>query len=224
MNFLSCMKKFKRSTEIDLPTHGLVVFGGRPGMGLTKGSLKVAAMHSLKRQGTFISFQSTKPIIQKRLASIRHFKPEILEVNVEFPWYYRSIVQDLRPLAREKEFLVIDDLDAFLGEQWYISLDERNQLIHDLRELAIEEFCCIVLNCKVSKTAELQSGFKIPRLQDFHWSRNLIHEADQVYAIHRPAYYGIIMDEEGRPIPDELHWWCLKGIDTVKNRKESNRK
>ena len=52
--------------------------------------------------------------------------------------------------------------------------------------------------------------YSTPSLNSFIWSREIINQCEQIFALHRPILYGIIEDSEGKQTNDYIEVISLK--------------
>lgn len=190
-------------SDIKLLNKGLIVFGARPGMGLTMTTLKLANQLAKAETVLFISYQHYQEKIDYFLRSQGTEKSAALHINTSLQFYdynqnfyysLKELIDKIRPST-----IVIDDLDCMLGDDREIR-EEGDELISKLHQLCTQLSVRIILNVTISDKVEYRGGDKRPCLRDFTWSRNLMHEADEIYTLYRPEYYGMTQDENGEPL------------------------
>ena len=193
---------------IDFQPGFLYVFGGRPGMGLTHLTLKLANELADTSKVLFVSYQSYPLLIEELIVKQGFGVEKKLLINSTLPYGYPGF-NPLRDIITQNniEFVFIDDLDSFMGIDRYY--DDNEDLIETFYRLAHDLKTAVILNLTVSQNTDRRSGSKSPKLRDFNWSRNLIELAFQVYGIYRPAYYGITQDEFGDVCDNIIEIDCI---------------
>lgn len=194
----------------DLKPGFLYVFGGRPGMGLTRLTIKLANELAHSAKVLFVSYQTTRENIIERMNE-QGLKAEAnFMINTSLPYYYGAFNQLRKIIAQHKiNYLFIDDLDSFLGKDGYFNADN-DDLIESFYQISIDLKASIILNLTVSQNTDRRMGSKKPQLRDFNWSRNIVNLACQLYGIFRPEYYGITEDENGESVDNIIEIDCLK--------------
>ncbi len=201
--------------ECLIPLSGIIVFGSRPGMGLTTTTLKLANQIAQSKNVIFISYQDYEEKLLKILERHAEAVSRYLTINTSFDFYGDSFVQDISELMASKsvDTVVIDDLDSMLGEYFDLEIRHRDMLLQKLQALTRVNNTRIILNVTVSQKVEYRNDSKKPMLRDFTWSRNLMGIADQVYTIYRPEYYLLVEDENGKSTSGRID------IDLIKDRE-----
>lgn len=75
--------------------------------------------------------------------------------------------------------------------------DEMGEVSRGLKSLAVQNNIPCLAGCQLSRAPETRGGTKRPQMSDLRDSGNLEQDADQVFFIYRPEYYGITEDENG---------------------------
>jgi len=65
----------------------------------------------------------------------------------------------------------------------------------------------IIFSITLHENYNVDNSSSRPNLSDFIWPRAVVNQCSQIYAIFRPAFHGLIMDENDNSIIDciELH-------------------
>ena len=179
--------------KIKLSKKGIIVFGARPGMGLSINTLKIANKLAKSENVVFVSYQTFK---DKLINTIKYLDKSIspkLIINTDLKFFDYDFYKEIDKLIENNsaKTIILDDLDDMLGESFNLQAKDRDKLILELNTLAKKRNMRIILNYRLTSKLEHRVSQK-PILQDFTWSRNLIEQADQVYSIYRPEYYGIV--------------------------------
>ncbi|MBV6641043.1 MAG: hypothetical protein KI791_10000 [Cyclobacteriaceae bacterium] len=206
-----------RLADISLADKGLILFGARPGMGLTRTVLKLANHLAESETVLFISYQTYERKLIKICEELNFQKQDILFFNTRLGFYdmlsdYKTSL-NVEISRTNPRTVVIDDLDGLLGENYDLDVSLRADLITGLQELAVDANIRIILNVTLSRKVEHRGGDHRPKLRDFTWCRDLVHVANEVYILYRPEYYGMRQDEHGNN---------LSGLMEINRVKESN--
>lgn len=191
----------------------LIVIGERPGMGLTPLMKQAAFSLAQKETVMYVTYHDYKEQVQAEWKEFGRSLPETLLVNDSINFIHSTLAEEFRQLAEKTrcDTLIIDDLDALLGESFDLHYLRRNHFIHDLREIVDELNIRMILCAPVSEKAERRGGAMFPHLEDITWARPLTVLADQVIGLWAPAYYNVVEDEEGN-IEDQLRLFNLKDL------------
>jgi replicative DNA helicase len=99
---------------------------------------------------------------------------------------------------------------------------EISTISRSIKSIAKELNVPIIALSQLSRAVETRGGEKRPQLSDLRESGAIEQDADMVMFIYRPAYYGIMEDEEGMPTDDLGELIIAKhrngSLDTVKMR------
>ncbi|MBK8807506.1 MAG: replicative DNA helicase [Bacteroidales bacterium] len=102
---------------------------------------------------------------------------------------------------REKhgvKMLFIDYLQLMTSGVSSSREQEVSMISRQIKAVAMELNIPIVALSQLNRSVETRGGDKKPQLSDLRESGAIEQDADMVMFIHRPEYYGIIEDEEGR--------------------------
>lgn len=75
---------------------------------------------------------------------------------------------------------------------------EISRICRGLKHLAKQYNVAVVISSQLSRAVETRGGDRKPHLSDLRESGAIEQDADKVLFIHRPEYYGIKEDEEGK--------------------------
>ena len=91
---------------------------------------------------------------------------------------------------------------------------EVSYISRELKNMAKEYNVCVIASSQLSRGVEYRGGIegKRPHLSDLRESGAIEQDADKVLFIHRPEYYGILLDENGNDLRN------LAEIIVAKNR------
>jgi replicative DNA helicase len=190
--------------RLKLSKNGIIVFGSRPGMGLTKITLKIANDLAKSEKVLFISYQTYKKKLVNIITQQDESVSPLLTINTELKFFEYGLSKDIKKLIKNTsaQTIFIDDLDGMLGESFELSKEDKDNFLIELVSVAKETNACIILNYCLTRKLEYRIQNKKPILQDFIWSRNLIEITKQIYSIYRPEYYGITEILEYHPGDD----------------------
>jgi len=201
--------------QIKLPPTGLIFFGSRPGMGLTRTTLKIANYIARSQGVVFISYQDYKEKLIHILSQQGESPNVLLNIETKLKFYDHTLVRDFASIMSNtgSNTVVVDDLDSMLGENFDLEIQHRERFLHELQILAELKKVRIILNVTVSKKVEYRGGDKRPMLRDFTWSRNISELANQIYTVYRPEYYAITVDENGESTYGRIELELIKDKD-----------
>ncbi len=196
---------------------GLIAFGGRPGMGLTRLTLKIASELSKTERVLFTSYQSDAQSLKVSATKMEGYEDNNLIIDSSSPYYDYEYFPWLKQHLRDNKIstLIIDDLNNLI-EPHQDEKSVKDSIISQYKEISNEFEIRIILNCTVSESVELRGGDKIPLLRDFRWSRRLINDCEQMISVYRPFYYGIVEDENRNQTEGIIQIIPLKP-DSIKN-------
>ncbi|MEQ8878897.1 MAG: hypothetical protein RLQ12_04650 [Cyclobacteriaceae bacterium] len=211
-----------RLADLPLADKGLIVFGARPGMGLTRTILKLSNHLAEDETALFISYQTYEERLIKILDELHFSKLNSLFLDTHLGFYdvlstYLTALQETIAKSNPKT-IVIDDLDSMLGENYGLGLPLREELITGLWEIAINANIRIILNVSLSAKIERRGDDHYPKLRDFTWCRGLVYTATEVYTLYRPEYYGMTQDEYGNSLSGQMEISRVKAQNCVETK------
>lgn len=209
-------------------SQGLVIFGGRPGMGLTRLTLKLANQIASHDKVLFVSYQEHETQLELLTSSLEPELAENLTINSSLQFFNYGVFELLTNQLKADKIstLVIDDLNNFIEPKSDADSYLKDIIISNFREIADKLNIQIILNLSLSQTVEHRGGDKKPLIRDFRGSRKIMNECDQIFSLYRPAYYGITQLEDGSSALDDIEIECLKNdsgelFDIRLNNKEA---
>ncbi|MBK7131222.1 MAG: DnaB-like helicase C-terminal domain-containing protein [Crocinitomicaceae bacterium] len=227
----------------------MVVFGGRPGMGKTSVlvnlSLNLARQVPVlyfsfdlgadALMNRFISGLSEVPVQKiERIALDDAEKVELIKVMDEWkklPLYIHDTGNHSLSLIRlmcekavkEKgvRVIVMDYLQLMKTHRFKNNRDlEISMITREIKNMARELGLCFLVSSQLSRSAETRGGDKRPYLSDLRESGAIEQEADKVFFVYRPEYYGLFEDETGMPTDGILELILAKNrtgpLNTIK--------
>lgn len=196
----------------NLNKKSLIVFGADKGMGLTTTTLRIANSLALKEKVCFISYQDHKASLQRKLRDCGEEPENLLKLEDGVSFMEPCFISELTQLIQQNQYstIFIDSLDYLNGDDPAMNQFERDYLVVDLKGLVDLFGCTIILNVWLSDQLENRGGDHRPKYRDIVWCRKLSALADQIFAIYRPVYYGMVQDENGDDIVNMLEIISLK--------------
>lgn len=191
-------------------SEGLIIIGGRPGMGVTTFTLKIAHELAKTEKTLFISYHNYEKELWKMLG-LDMYDVHDLHLDDSFPFYYSEFCEHLGAFLKQEGYTTVfmDDLDSLFNEDHSDVYADQDEVIQDFKQMAETFDVRVILNVTLSNDSEKHGGDK-PDLRGFTWARSIISEATQIYAIHRPFYYGIVEDEHGNSTLNQMEVLRLK--------------
>ena len=203
----------------------LVFIGGRSGMGKTSFGLNIVVnnfRHQIK--SGFLSLEMTAEKLTQKIISLETFVPteeiknrNVSEENLNKIANYKQRLLDLlyiddsttlslsnlktRCLNMVKKhgvkFILVDYL-ALIKSEGNKNSTEESRISDITRELKLTAKECEVPILCLAQLSRPQKGVAVkrPSLDDLKGSGSIEANADMVLFIHRPEYYGVMVDEE----------------------------
>lgn len=204
--------------------NGLIALGGEKGFGKTRFALKYANYLAQKEKVLYVSYQNYKEKLESIVEEMDGVINENLGINSYFS-YYGAIVffQFMKEIkSNNVSTLIIDDIENFCQLARDNDYGEENNPILSLKYLSEFMNIKVVFITNIEKL-DYQSE-TIPKIQDFRWSRSIINECDQIYALYRPYLQGLWEDEEGNSLKDKIEILYLKNEYNKEDRYIYNNK
>lgn len=207
-------------------TKGLITFGGSEGIGKTRFTLKLANYLANNEKVLFISYQDYKENLYEIINQMDSKLNENLEIITSFDYFNVGSFLEIIKHIENKVIttLFIDDLDYFNRNEFReFKENEKDSVIDGLLFLSKHLDISVVFNLVLSKSYVSQyfgeQGIRVdkPRIRDFDWSRKIINDCSQIYALYRPAFYGLSLDEDGNSL---LDWIEILNLKNVKHKEE----
>jgi hypothetical protein len=191
---------------------GLIAIGGSAGIGKTRFTLKLANQLSKNEKVLFISYQDYREHSVSILEEMGDQQNKNLKITTNIGYFnVASILQLIKHIETNSFTTVfIDDIDGFKRGQFIdFNDEEKNSVIEALGFIAKLLDVRIVFNLTL-KWYNSSFQFIRPGLRDFDWSRNIVTDCTQIYAINRPFFYEISEDEEGNSVENLIEIISLK--------------
>jgi replicative DNA helicase len=203
-----------------------VVIGGRPAMGKTHLLINLALNISANVPVLYCSFDLSEGLLIKRMVSalsglslnqlmqgsLNRLEMQLFEsVKLEFEkrnlWISDQPTKSLQVLReRCKKHVEEDGVKVvFIDYIQLISSDryrhnremEMSYVSRELKAIAREYNVLLIASSQLSRMVETRGGDKRPILSDLRESGSIEQDADKVFFLYRPEYYGFQLDEDG---------------------------
>lgn len=194
---------------------GLIALGGDKGIGKTRFSLKLANFLAKTEKVLFISYQDYREKLHSILEEIDNEVNKNLEINTSFDYFNVGTFLKMINYIKEKRFttLFIDDLDCFNRNAFQeFNEIEKDSAIEGLLFLSKHLKLRVMFNLVLTKNYHFHN-YDRPQIRDFDWSRKIMNDCSQIYALYRPAFYGVTEDEEGFSLLDLIEILNLKSAN-----------
>lgn len=207
------------------PRGGLVIIGGRPGMGKTFMLSQLAYHMSKKHQSLFVSLEHsanfmcakflsyTSQISSTKIRKARKTSAMLLKLQegADKLGELKLRITQLKQLTivgligyikdeikkHQTEVIFIDNFQLAWTPLFQEFFPETvDQIYHELKNLAIETKVCVVIGSQISREVEKRGGCKVPLMSDLYGTGTLEEVADMIFFVYRPKVYGLF-DERG---------------------------
>jgi replicative DNA helicase len=221
-----------------------VVIGGRPSMGKTQLLVNLALNISSNIPVLYLTFDLSKHLLTNRFISsiteipinkilqndINEDDKEKLVTAESKLKDYKIFVNDscnsslhvLRSVCAKQiqengvKIIFVDYLQMISSNKYRNSRElEISYISRELKNIAKEFNVCVIASSQLSRAVEQRGGDKKPMLADLRESGAIEQDADKVIFVYRPAYYGLVYDEDGNNVEE------LTKLILAKNRTGS---
>ena len=138
---------------------------------------------------------------EKKLRScLSNLKETPLFIGDIFSCELKSVVEEARKAVKDEgvSILLIDYLQMIRINNWKGNREsEMSKIMGMLKELARDLNVPVIVSSQLSRAVETRGGDKKPQLSDLRESGSIEQDADKVFFLHRPEYYGLEADEAG---------------------------
>jgi replicative DNA helicase len=218
-----------------------VVIGARPAMGKTHlivnmalniskvhpvlyYSLEISEMMLTSRIAAAITKIPTNVILSSELneqqeASMLKLSDEIEKLQLYIYERNSNSMTGFKAMCREHvknkgiKVVFVDYLQLLNSSRYRNNRElEIGYISRELKNIARELNICVVATSQLSRSVEQRGGDKRPILSDLRESGSIEQDADKVFFLYRPEYYGLMEDEEGNSNQ------CLSELILAKNR------
>ena len=212
----------------------LIIIAARPSMGKTAWVLNIIlnAVIKFAVPVAFFSLEMSKIQLGERVNAIlseieleKIIKGEldefewrrIMEATAEFarsPLYIDDSaalsIFDMKARAKRMkeeygiQMIVVDYLQLMKGDKDGNREQEISSISRGLKELSKDLDVPVIALSQLSRSVETRGGDKRPMLSDLRESGSIEQDADVVEFLYRPAYYGIMTDQEGNGLENVM--------------------
>ncbi len=218
-----------------------IVVGARPGMGKTHFLINMALSVSINRPTLYYSLDlSERQLTDRMVSSLTKIPLDSLLNNKLSDEQQKSMEALKKNTAKNHLYLYsnhassvhlfLDVCKKFIRENGvriifldYLQLLTSQQYRHNrehemsyvsrlLKAFVREENVCLFASCQLSRAVEQRYGDHKPILSDLRDSGAFEQDADKVFFLYRPEYYGILKDDGGQNNA------CLIELILAKNR------
>lgn len=203
-----------------------IVIGGRPGMGKSLLLIELMRRIAQNTPTLLISLELNKMDVTRRiLHALIDFNspinsPEILKhlgdeklrflnnylssINLQIcdTFFYSMFRLKTYCERMVKEFGIkvigIDYLQLLSSNRYRHNRElEISYISQTLKKIAKELDVCLIVTSQLSRAVETRGGEKRPQLSDLRESGTIEQDADKVFFMYRPEYYGFLKNEDG---------------------------
>jgi replicative DNA helicase len=203
-----------------------VVIGGRPAMGkshfLVNMVLNIAAEHEVLFYSSDLSaYMLTTKFIsaltgfhvndflyqkldenQKKVVELSKMEIDLLKLRIIDKQTQNMSVFKAICKQHVEDFgvkvIIVDYLQLLSSNRYRNQRElEISYISRELKNIARELNVCVVATSQLSRSVETRGGDKRPMLSDLRESGAIEQDADKVFFLYRPEYYGLTVDEMG---------------------------
>jgi replicative DNA helicase len=213
-------------SRVPLTRGEYVVIGARPAMGKTHLLMNLALNISANVPVLYCSLDVSESLLMKRMVSalsgislhqlmarsLNRLEKQLIEsVKTEFDkrqlWITDQRTNSLqlfrtRCKKHVEEFgvkVIFVDYIQLMGSDRYRHNREMevSYVSRELKSIARELDVLVIASSQLSRMVENRGGDKRPILSDLRESGSIEQDADKVFFLYRPEYYGFVRDEDG---------------------------
>ncbi len=219
----------------------LVVVGGRPGMGKTQLLVNVALNVSVDNPVLYFTLELSEFLLSARFVSsltgiavknilqnelLDNEKESLATIETKFA-NHKIFINDscnysvlaLKDYCKKHieengvKVIILDYLQLISYNKYRNNRElEISFISRELKNIAKEFNVCVIVSSQLSRAVESRGGSRHPQLSDLRESGAIEQNADKVFFIYRPEYYGLSCDEDGNDTN------CLVELIVAKNR------
>lgn len=193
--------------KLDL-SNRLIALGGVKRIGKTHFSLRLSNYIAQSEKVLFLSWQECKENLNFILKEMGEPIHRNLSINTSIGYFNVATFLGLIKLIRDNSYttIFIDDIESFTHNDFsdFFS-EEKDSSITALEYIVNELKVRVIFNTVINSYCK-----EYPSIKDFDWSRRIINNCDQVLAIYRPSFFGIIEDENGKSLQECIEIFSLK--------------
>ncbi len=226
--------------DIDQQIGGLslgefVVIGGRPAIGKTLFQVNLAINISKTIPVLFFSFDLSEHLLTSRiiaaiattpasilvkdtlqLEAVEHkLKDHKIFINDNCNHAFLTFKKQCKTYIEQYgvKIIFIDYLQMISSNKFRNNREQEvSHICRELKNIAKDYNVCVIATSQLSRAVETRGGDKRPQLSDLRESGAIEQDADKIFFIYRPDYYGLEQDCEG----NNTHH--LVEIDIAKNK------
>ena len=203
-----------------------VVVGGRPAMGKSHFLTNIAANIAAEHEVLFYSLDNSSFMLMARIVAslsnlpvnyyrngklnesqqkeldavkddINRLKLRIVDRQAQSMGAFKALcIQHVEEFGVKVIF--VDYLQLLSSNRYRNSRElEISHISRELKNLARDLNICVVATSQLSRSVEQRGGDKRPILSDLRVSGAIEQDADKVFFLYRPEYYGFIQDDMG---------------------------
>jgi hypothetical protein len=191
---------------------GLIAFGGDRAAGKTRFLLKLANHLALTENVLFVSYTDYTERLEHILMGIDGKINPNLELNTTLGYYcVESFIELIEHIEYGKfSTVIIDNVEHYsLSPAGTFSYPGKDGIVDALLFISNRIKVRVVFSTRLVSN-NLTDDFSTPTLQSFIWSREIINQCEQIFVIHRPTIYGVVMDAEDLLYKDHIELVSLK--------------
>lgn len=203
-----------------------VIFGSRPAMGKSA-LLQTLVMNMSKDHPVlYFSLEASEGALMQRLVSqlteipfykimrndLNALEKQLVKgIDKEFSGRKFYINDDninsltaLREICKKYvdecgvELICIDYIQLIRTDRYRHNREqEMSYVSRELKKIAKDLNVVVIATSQLSRSVEMRGGDKRPILSDLRESGSIEQEADKVFFVYRPEYYGLMQDENG---------------------------
>ncbi len=203
------------------------VLGGRPGMGKTQLLTNLAIHVSKEHPVLYVSLDLSESLLCSRIISAmfkidlqrlltgRLSEQEKQRIDDEFGtikrqklFLYNGTIDSMHAFqkyCREQiqkngiQLIIIDYLQLMGSKRYRFNRElEIGYISRTMKAISRDYRVCVLASSQLSRSVEQRGGEKRPILSDLRESGAIEQDADKVFFLYRPEYYGFNCDEDGQ--------------------------
>ena len=134
-----------------------------------------------------------------------------MHINKEHAFNVNEFFSECNRLVAEEgvKVIVLDNIQHLSNTNYRREKEfELNLISRKIRQFATEHQVCFIVSSQLNRALESRHESKVPQLFDLRESGALEEDADKIFFLYKPFYYGIDSDDE--PLDGERHWHLAK--------------
>lgn len=190
-------------------SNGVIAVAGAKGEGKTRFMLKYANFLAKKERVLFLCYQDYSERLKHILTCIDGEICNNLQINTHLEFYTVESFINLVEYIKKEGFntVIIDSIETYSPlQQPYNANEVVNSLIFIVKQTQAR----VIFTINLHENFNVGNSVSRPNLSDFIWPRAIINQCSQIYAIFRPAYHGLTVDEDDNMLFDSIELHSLK--------------